>query len=530
MYFDGGCGTLCSYATTISTGVFAIFLALFTLWSVPLSSLSSHLLPTSLVAAVGTGGIDGALDRAVAPIADWVYRAVFFSVSVGETELPLIVVWLIVGAIWFTFYFRFVNIRGFKHALRLVSGKESSGRAPGEVSHFSALTTALSGTVGVGNIAAVAILVSVAGPGATFWLIVAGFLGMSTKFVECTLGVKYRQENADGSMSGGPMFYIDRGLKALGRPRLGRTLALYYAVCLMIGCLGIGCMFQSNQAYVQFRNVTGGSTSFFADRAWLFGLLLAVLVGLVIMGGIRSIARVTSKLVPLMAVLYLVGSLIVIGANISGLPAAFGAILSGAFTPEGIAGGFFGVMVMGFRRALFSNEAGIGSASVAHAAVRTKEPVTEGYVAMLGPFIDTVVICTLTSLVIILTVWQPGMAGEAEGVELTSRAFASVVSWFPYPLAAVVMMFAFSTMISWSYYGLAAFVYLFGAGRRGKMIFNTVFCGFVLLGCTTQMTAIIQFSDSLVFAMALANILALYFLAPVVKSEVAGYWRRRSAV
>lgn len=483
-----------------------------------------------MLAAVKPTGIDAALDRAMAPIAAWVYKVVFFSVPLGDTELPLIVVWLIVGAIWFTGYFRFINIRGFGHALRLVSGKEASSKDPGEVSHFRALTTAVSGTVGVGNIAAVAILVSVAGPGATFWLVIAGFLGMSTKFVECTLGVKYRIENADGSVSGGPMFYIDKGLAALGRPRLGRSLAIYYAICLMIGCLGIGCMFQSNQAYVQFRNVTGGEASFFADRAWLFGLLLAAVVGLVIVGGIRSISRVTSKLVPFMAALYVIGALIVIGANFSKLPEAFGAIISGAFTPLGVAGGFFGVMIMGFRRAVFSNEAGIGSSSVAHAAVRTKEPVTEGYVSMLEPFIDTVVICTLTSLVITLTVWEPGMiGGAASGVELTSSAFASVVSWFPYPLAVVVILFAFSTMISWAYYGQSAFVYLFGAGKRGKLGFNAFFCVFVLLGCTTQMTQIIDFSDSLVFAMALANILALYFLGPVVKEELAGYWSRRNA-
>ena len=473
-------------------------------------------------------GIDAALDRAMAPIAAWVYDIVFFSVPLGDTELPLIVVWLILGAVWFTAYFRFVNIRGFGHAIRLVTGKEASSKDPGEVSHFAALTTAVSGTVGVGNIAAVAILVSVAGPGATFWLVVAGFLGMSTKFVECTLGVKYRKENEDGTVSGGPMFYIDKGLAALGRPRLGRSLAIYYAVCLMIGCLGIGCMFQSNQAYVQFRNVTGGETSFFAERAWLFGLILAVIVGLVIVGGIRSIAQVTSKLVPLMAAAYIIGALIVIGANIGGLPEALSAIVSGAFTPSGVAGGFFGVMIMGFRRAVFSNEAGIGSSSVAHAAVRTKEPVTEGYVAMLEPFIDTVVICTLTSLVITLTVWEPGMIGNASGVELTSSAFASVVSWFPYPLAVVVILFAFSTMISWAYYGQSAFVYLFGASKQGKLGFNAFFCLFVLLGCTTQMTQIIDFSDSLVFAMALANILALYFLGPVVKEELAGYWSRRS--
>lgn len=474
------------------------------------------------------GGIDATLDRAFAPVARFVYDLVFFSVPIGSAELPLIVVWLIAGAVWFTFYFRLINVRGFLHALRLVSGRETNTREPGEVSHFRALATAVSGTVGVGNIAAVAILVSVAGPGATLWLIVAGFLGMSTKFVECTLGVKYRQHNPDGSIAGGPMFYIDKGFAEAGRPRLGRGLAIYYAVCLMIGCLGIGCMFQSNQAYVQFREVTGGASSFFADRAWLFGLFLALLVGAVIVGGIRSIARVSGTLVPFMAIVYLVGAFIVLGANFERIPDAIGIMLRTAVTPEGVAGGFFGVMIQGFRRAVFSNEAGIGSSSVAHSAVRTREPATEGYVAMLEPFIDTVVICTLTALVITVTVWTPEMTGVASGVELTSAAFASVVSWFPIPLAVVVMLFAFSTMISWAYYGQAAFVYLFGAARGGKLTFNLGFCAFVLLGCTTQMTAIIDFSDALVFAMALANVLALFVLAPVVRREVAGYWERRA--
>ncbi|MEE2776562.1 MAG: alanine/glycine:cation symporter family protein [Acidobacteriota bacterium] len=474
--------------------------------------------------------IDERINALFAPLAQRFSDLVFFSIPVGGSDLQLIVVWLVVGAAFFTIYFRFIGIRGFREAIRLVSGADADPSDPGEVTHFQALTTAVSGTVGVGNIAHVAIAISVGGPGAVFWLIVAGLLGMSSKFVECTLGVKYRVEHADGSVSGGPMFYLDAGLRELGLPRLGKSLAVYYAICVMVGCLGVGCMFQSNQAYVQFVNVTGGEGSFFAERGWAFGLILAVLVAFVIIGGIRSIARVTSKLVPLMALLYVATAGVVILANASKLPFAIEAIVTGAFRPEGIAGGAIAVLILGFRRAAFSNEAGIGSASIAHSAVRTKEPVTEGLVAVLEPFIDTVVICTITGLVITLTVWEPGMAEvTVSGVELTSSAFESVISWFPYPLAVVVMLFAFSTMISWSYYGLEGFIYLFGHSPRSKTIYNTVFCLFVVLGCTIQLQAVIDFSDAMVFAMALANVLGLYMLAPKVKDELEGYWRRVAA-
>ena len=477
-------------------------------------------------------GIDQAIDRAFEPIASAMVDIVFVSVNIGGTELPLIVVWLVVGAVFFTGYFRFINIRGFTHAIRIVTGKEDKApQAPGEVTHFQALTTAVSGTVGVGNVVHVAVAISIGGPGATFWLIVAGFLGMASKFVECTLGVKYRQVNPDGSISGGPMFYMDKGFAELNMPRLGKTMAWYYALCVMLGSLGAGCMFQANQAYVQVVSVSGGESSFFADRGWLFGALLAIVTAMVIVGGIKSIARVTSKLVPFMALLYMSFALIVIGANYEKLPGAIISIFTNAFSPEGVTGGAIAVLVLGFRRAAFSNEAGIGSSAIAHAAVKTKEPLTQGFVAMLEPFIDTVVVCTITALVITVTVYDPAMLndGVISGVELTSAAFASVMPWFPYVLAVVIMLFAYSTMISWSYYGLEGFVYLFGPSRISKLIFNTIFCLFVVIGCTTQLTAVLDFSDAMIFAMALANILALYVLGPGVKRDLEAYWQRRAS-
>ena len=473
--------------------------------------------------------IDETINEAFRPFASAINELIFYSIPIGESQFPLIVIWLIAGALYFTIYLRLINVRGFRHAIRIVIGKEDKKeKAPGEVTHFQALTTAVSGTVGVGNITHVAVAISIGGPGATFWLIVAGFLGMASKFVECTLGVKYRQMNADGTVSGGPMFYMDRGLAERNLPRLGKVMAWYYALCIIVGCLGIGCMFQSNQAYVQFVNVTGGESSLFATRGWLFGGILAVLTALVIIGGIKSIAKVTSKLVPFMALLYVSTAFVVIGANFTAIPAAFGAIISNAFSPDGVTGGVVAVLILGFRRAAFSNEAGIGSSAIAHSAVKTEEPVTQGFVAMLEPFIDTVVICTITSLVIILTVYDPVMLndGSISGVELTSSAFASVLPWFPTVLAVVVMLFAYSTMISWSYYGLEGFIYIFGAKRWAKTTFNTIFCLFIIVGSTTQLDAILDFSDSMVFAMALANVLALYLLGPTVKRELDDYWKK----
>ena len=475
-------------------------------------------------------GIDEAINEAFRPIATALVDFVFFSVSIGEAELPLIVVWLIAGAFFFTVRLRLINIRGFAHAIRIVVGKaDTATGAPGEVSHFQALATAVSGTVGVGNVTHVAVAISIGGPGATFWLIVAGFLGMASKFVECTLGVKYRQINADGSVSGGPMFYLDKGLAELGLPILGKSLAWYYAVCIILACLGAGNMFQANQAYVQFVNVTGGESSMFATRGWLFGSILAILTALVIIGGIRSIARVTSKLVPFMALLYVSTALVVIGANAAALPGALVTIVREAFSPEGVTGGMFAVLILGFRRAAFSNEAGIGSAAIAHSAVRTKEPLTQGFVAMLEPFIDTVVICTITALVITLTVYDPALLndGVISGVELTSSAFASVIPWFPYVLAVVVILFAYSTMIAWSYYGLEGFIYIFGPKRWAKVTFNSIFCLFVIIGCTMELDTVLDFSDAMIFAMALANVLGLYLLVPVVKRDLDVYWARK---
>jgi alanine or glycine:cation symporter, AGCS family len=477
--------------------------------------------------AAAAAGIDQTIEALVAPVTARVSQLVFYPLRIGDAELPLIVLWLMAAAIFCTFYFRFINLRGFVQGFRILRGDYSDPQAAGQVTHFQALTTAISGTVGLGNIAGVAIAVSIGGPGATFWMILAGLLGMSSKFCECTLGVMYRRENPDGSISGGPMYYISQAIP-LRFPALAgfaKVLAAVFAVCCIAGAAGGGNMFQANQTFAQLVNVTGGESSWFADKAWLVGLAMAVMVGAVIIGGIRSIARVTNKLVPLMAAFYVGVSLTILFTNFDRIDDAFLAIWDGAFSPSGVQGGFLGVMIAGFRRATFSNEAGVGSSAIAHAAVRTREPVTEGLVALWEPFIDTVVICTMTALVIIITGFAHDPAGLS-GVQLASKAYASVYSWFPILLAIAVFLFAFSTMVSWSYYGLKAATYLFGENRWVDVGYKLVYLLLTVVGCTMQLAAVTDLADALIFIMAVPNVIAIYLLAPLVKRELESYLAR----
>lgn len=484
-----------------------------------LSGLLLMLSPASALAS-----IDQAINEAVAPATALISNIIFYSVTLGGAKVPLVVVWLLVAAVFFTVYFRFLNFSGFKHAIDIVRGLNHNPKAPGEVTHFQALTTAVSGTVGIGNIGGVAVAISMGGPGATFWLIVAGLLGMSTKFIECTLGTIYRKHNPDGSVSGGPMYYLEQGFLEKGLPNLGKFLGQFYALGIVIGCLGIGNMFQANQAYLQFVTVTGGDSSFFAGKGWLVGLVMAIIVGLVIIGGIKSIARVTSKLVPFMAVFYSLSALVIILMNAEALPFAFNAIIEGAFSPEGVAGGMLGVIVIGVQRAVFSNEAGIGSAPIAHSAVQTKEPITQGYVSMLEPFIDTVVICTLTALVIVTTFYyDPSFNAGLDGIGMTSAAFERNIGWSPLLIAFAGMLFAFSTMIAWAYYGLKGFTYLMGEHAWASNLFKLVFCFFIVVGCSIPLTAVLDFSDALVFLICVPNIIGLYVLAPVAKQALQAY-------
>lgn len=468
-------------------------------------------------------GIDDKINAAIKPASDAVAGFIFTSFPFFGVQIPFVLVWLIVAATIFTFYFKFINFRAFKHGFELVRGDYSDPNAAGEVTHFQALATALSGTVGLGNIAGVAVAVTIGGPGATFWMILAGFLGMSSKFTECTLGVKYRNEYEDGSVSGGPMYYLTKGLAERGYVKLGKVLAVMFAVFCIGGSFGGGNMFQANQSFAQLVTVTGGDAGWLADKGWLFGLVVAAAVGMVIIGGIKGIARVTSKIVPFMAVIYVGAGLIIVFMNFSAIPDAFLQIWNGAFSPEGISGGVIGVLFQGFKRAAFSNEAGIGSAAIAHAAVKTSRPVTEGFVALYEPFIDTVVVCTITALVIIITGTSTSDP-NIDGVQLTSAAFESQISWFPWVLTMAVVLFAFSTMISWSYYGLKCWTFLFGETRATDYTYKALFLIFVVIGSSMKLGAVIDFSDAMIFAMAFPNILGLYFLLPVVKKELNEYW------
>lgn len=433
------------------------------------------------------------------------------------TSIPIVVVWLVFGALFFTIKMNFINVRAFKHAIDLVRGKYDDPNDEGEVSHFQALATALSATVGLGNIAGVAVAITVGGPGATFWMIVAGLLGMSSKFVECTLGVKYRVVNENGEVSGGPMYYLKNGLAKYGYGNIGKVLAVLFAILCIGGSFGGGNMFQANQAYAQL----SGQFPMLSGNGPMFGFLLAILVGTVIIGGIKSIARVTEKIVPFMAVLYVAAALVILVVNFSEIGNAFAMIFKGAFAPSAAFGGFIGVIIQGFRRAAFSNEAGVGSASIAHSATKTNEPVSEGIVSLLEPFIDTVVICTMTALVIIVT----GMSGVqgVEGAQLTSQAFESVISWFPYVLVIAIFLFAFSTMISWSYYGLKSWTYLFGSSKKSELVYKLIFLVFIIVGSSVKLGAVLDFSDMMILAMAFPNILGLLILSGEVKIDLKEY-------
>lgn len=442
-------------------------------------------------------------------------------------DVPFLVVFLMAGAIFFTLWYRIINVRGFRHAIDVVRGKYDDPKDTGEITHFRALTSALSATVGLGNIAGVAIAIQLGGPGAVFWMVVTAFFGMCAKFSSCTLSQLYRKKNRDGSISGGPMYYLDLGLKAKGgffRP-FGKVLAVMYAFMIMGGALGGGNMFQSNQSFAAIKDAFGVN----AEYDWMFGLTMASLVGLVVLGGIKRIGAATSRIVPLMVGIYVVASIVVIVVNIGQVPHALALIVKMAFTDNALYGGAAGVLVWGVKRAAFSNEAGLGSASIAHAAAKTEEPVREGLVAMLGPFIDTMVVCMMTAMVVIVTgTWSD--TSVADGVALTTTSFRTVLPWFPAVLTVCIVLFAYSTMISWCYYGERGWIYLLdhfsGSGLKSVVVFRAVFVFFVFVGAVTRFEQVLGFSDLLILCMAFPNILGSLVLAPELLSRLKDYWSR----
>ncbi len=512
-------------------------------------------------------GIDEKINDFFEPIAKSVGSVIFYPISIAGNEVPIVLIVLLLGATFFTLFFKFPNLRLIGTAIRVVKGDyedmdahttnkdqeediiiqdgdildtikvEHADGVDGEVTPFQALTAALSATVGLGNIAGVAIAIAIGGPGATFWMIIAGFIGMASKFTECTLGVKYRDVDPDGTIHGGPMYYLKKGLAEKGMAGLGKVLAIFFAIMAVGGSFGGGNMFQSNQAAAQFIKMAGIESSY---AGFVFGVIVAVLVGIVIIGGIKKIGAVTEKVVPFMAVMYVGAALIILVMNYSAIPQAFSMIFGGAFNFDAGMGGFIGVLIVGFQRAAFSNEAGVGSAAIAHSAVKTKYPASEGVVALLEPFIDTIVICTMSALVIVITNIKYGLfnygnldagknvilngSGEhVSGVDLTSLAFDSAIPGFSYLLTVAVILFAFSTMLSWSYYGLQAWKFLFGKGQVADLVYKGLFLFFVVIGASISLGAVIEFSDAMIFAMVFPNVIGLLILAPKVNEELTKF-------
>jgi AGCS family alanine or glycine:cation symporter len=448
------------------------------------------------------------------------WDVVFWDEPEGGVAVPFVVAWLLAGGIFFTLRLGFVSLRGFRHGVQVTRGIYDRPGDPGEVSHFQALASALSATVGLGNIAGVAVAVHIGGPGAVFWMMVTAFFGMSSKFTECALAVMYRDVGQDGHVLGGPMRYLPKGLAELGHPRLGRGLAVFFALLCIGGSFGGGNMFQANQSYAQVASLVPALAS--KGGAFAFGIGLAVLVGLVIVGGVQRIARVASFIVPIMCGIYVLAGIAVLVANADAIVPAFGKILSEAFSMHAGIGALVGTIFVGVQRASFSNEAGIGSAAIAHAAAATDEPIREGFVALLEPFIDTIIVCATTGLVLVVS----GAYAEPEtnGVALTSHAFATVLPWFPAVLALTVFLFAYSTMISWSYYGERCAVYLFGEGS--SRAYRYVFLAAVVLGAVLELETVITFSDLMILGMALPNVLGMALLSGKVRAALDDYLTR----
>jgi alanine or glycine:cation symporter, AGCS family len=525
--------------------------------------LATLLFPSIIFAQEKQKGLDERINEWFAPIAAWWENVVLFPVVFSESvRMPFVVLLLGIGGVFFTIYFSFVNIRKFGLAVQVTRGKFDKLEAKtktvseksvhtakgdivntikdeshhGEVNHFQALTAAVSGTMGLGNISGVAVAIALGGPGATFWMIVCGLLGMTTKFVECTLAVKYRDIDNKGIVYGGPMYYLSKSLKEKKLTMLGKGLAILFAILCVGGALGGGNAFQANQAAAQIISVgdfNSGSAGF------IIGVLLALVTGVVIIGGIKRIATVTEKVVPFMTILYILASLIIIFYHYNLVDDAIALIFKSAFNPAAGLGGMAGVLIVGFRRAAFSNEAGAGSAAIAHSAVKTKYPASEGIVSLLEPFIDTVVVCTMTAIVIVLfnmdnhftygnltetgSVILNNGGGSLGGVDLTTAAYNDVIPHFSYVLTIAILLFAFSTMISWSYYGLQGWMYLFGRSKFSALSYKLLFLLFIVIGASSTLGAVVQFSDAMILAMVFPNMVGLAFLFPRVKVELNRY-------
>ena len=466
--------------------------------------------------------LDQRIESFIEPLSSLITNLVFTSISIKNNSVPLVVIWLVIASLFFTFYFRFINIRAFKIAWQVAFGKFDKPNSPGEITHFQAFTAAMSGTIGLGNIAGVAVAISIGGPGAMLWMIIMAFFGMTLKFVEVSLGHKYRVIYPDGTVSGGAIRYLSDGMKDCGFPKLGSFLAIFFAVCCIGGSFGGGNMFQANQAFQQIVIATGSENSFLYGKGWLGGVFFAIVVGSIIVGGIKSIGRVTEKLVPLMGLLYCFTCLYIISSNYTEIPRTINLVLSNAFQTQATIGGIIGVMIAGIKRAVFSNESGIGSAPIAYAPAKSDNHLNTGFMSLLSPFVDTILICSMTALVIIITGSYIG-SNQIQGVELTSKAFESVIDWFPIVLAIAITLFAISTLITWSYYGLRCWTYIFGQNKISTYSYKIIFLMFTIIGTSMNLQNVIDFSDAMIFAMSIPNLIGIYFLAPKILSDLKEY-------
>ena len=468
-------------------------------------------------------GLDEKIDNIFAPILDKISAIIFYPIPIFGGEIPLSVLWLVIGAVAFTFMTRFIGIWGLGHSFSVL--KNQKDEETGEISSFQALTTALSGTIGLGNIAGIAIGITLGGPGAVFWMWIGALFGMALMFVECTLGVKYRKVNPDGTVSGGPMYYISRGLTRKGMRKLGIFLAGVFAIGCMGEAISCGSMFVVKQISSQIILMSGGETSMFYNNKWVIGVVIALIAGTVIWGGIKSISKTASRVVPFMCVMYFLLAMIVIFANIDKVPSVFGLIFQEAFNPRAVEGGFAAVIIMGLRRSVSSNEAGVGSAAIAYSSVKTREPISQGFVSILGPFIDTIIFCSLTAFVILITdVYK--IKDAIGGVELSSQAFETVIPFAPWFLTVVIILFAMSTLIAWAYYGQKSWNFFFGEHIAVTRTYQILFLLCIVAGSAMNLRTIIDLADSMMFAMAVPNLIALYILFPDVKQDLAEYCQK----
>lgn len=485
--------------------------------------IAMQLITTSAMAL----NIDAFIDEKVAPITDAIADVIFYQINFFGTKVPLIIFWILIAGIFFTIYFKGICVWGFKHAINIVAKPADKSHGCGDVSSFQALATALSGTIGIGSIAGVAISISIGGPGAAFWIFAGALLGMSIKFVEATLAVKYRRFNEDGSVSGGPMHYIAHGLTRRKKRWLGQPLSVLYAILCIGGGITGGNMIQINQTAHQIIFITGGENSFFHGYAWILGTVAAILIGLVIVGGIKGIAKVTTVLTPTMCAMYIIAGTVVILANFVHIPSALALIVREAFHPTAVAGGVFGTIIIGLRRSVQSNEAGTGAAAIVYAAAQTKEPVSQGFVALLETFL-TGVLCLFTSFAIVFSGACTHAAKQISGIELASNAFQSVIPFFPVILSIIAVMFAMSTLISWAYYGQKAWTFLFGEGKKRVLAFNLIYCAFIIIGSVMNVKSIVEITDAMMISMCVPNIIVLYILCPEIKRDLEDYCRRHN--